>query len=94
MGKKEQTRPELSESQLIDFLYIDKSRVDSLISQIRSGTLRSVTKTIGTSEGSSVSVNGGVPAVVSGLFSWGQFVPGEPVTDCYQLTTICRQLKA
>ena len=68
MGKKEQTRPELSESQLIDFLYIDKSRVDSLISQIRSGTLRSVTKTIGTSEGSSVSVNGGVPAVVSGGF--------------------------
>lgn len=69
MGKKEQTRPELSESQLIDFLYIDKSRVDSLISQIRSGTLRSVTKTIGTSEGSSVSVNGGVPAVVSGGFN-------------------------
>ena len=66
MGKEEQTRSEFSESQLIDFLYIDKSRVDSLISQIRNGTLRSVTKTIGTSEGSSISVEGGVPSVVSG----------------------------
>lgn len=56
MGKENETRLELSESSsLIDFLYVDKERVDSLISQLRNGTLRSVTKTIGTSEGSSVS---------------------------------------
>ena len=66
MGKKEQARPKFPESQLIDFLYIDKSRVDSLISQIRNGTLRSVTKTTGTSEGSFVSVEGGIPSVLSG----------------------------
>ena len=72
MGKEEQTRSEFSESQLIDFLYIDKSRVDSLISQIRNGTLRSVTKTIGTSEGSFVSVAGGIPTVVSGKHDQSQ----------------------
>ena len=72
MGKEEQTRSEFSESQLIDFLYIDKSRVDSLISQIRNGTLRSVTKTIGTSEGSFVSVEGGIPTVVSGKHEQSQ----------------------
>lgn len=72
MGKEKQTRPEFSESQLIDFLYIDKSRVDSLISQIRNGTLRSVTKTLGTSEGSSVSVKGSIPSVVSGKHEHSQ----------------------
>ena len=68
MGKEEQTRSELSESKLIDFLYIDKSRVDSLISQIRNGTLRSVTKTTGTSEGSSVSAEGCIPPIASGNY--------------------------
>ena len=56
MGQKDETKPILSESQtLIDFLYIDNERVDSLISQLRQGTLRSVVKTMGTSEGSSAS---------------------------------------
>lgn len=56
MGQEDGTDVEFSEkSSLIDFLYVDKERIDSLISQIRNGTLRSVTKTIGTSEGSSMS---------------------------------------
>lgn len=65
MGKENETGFELPESStLIDFLYVDKERVDSLISQLRNGTLRSVTKTIGASEGSSVS--GKVTAAVAG----------------------------
>ncbi|WP_427112958.1 DUF6414 family protein [Megasphaera sueciensis] len=68
MGKEDKTGSELFEdSTLIDFLYVDKERVDSLISQIRNGTLRSVTKTTGTSEGSSISGNGSV-GVVSGKY--------------------------
>ncbi len=56
MGKENETQSGLSETtSLIDFLYVDESRVDSLISQLRNGTLRSVTKTVGTSEGSSIS---------------------------------------
>lgn len=59
MGKENETGFELSESSsLIDFLYVDKERADSFISQLRNGTLRSVTKTIGTSEGSSLSGTG------------------------------------
>ena len=38
---------------IIDFLYVDKERADSYISQLRQGTLRSVTKTLATDEGSS-----------------------------------------
>ena len=50
MGQKDETKPILSESQtLIDFLYIDNERIDSLISQLNHGTLRSVVKTMGTS---------------------------------------------
>lgn len=66
MGKEDKAQLELSESSsLIDFLYVDKERVDSLISQLRNGTLRSVTKTIGTSEGSFMSGKGNIE-VVSG----------------------------
>ncbi len=42
-------------SEVIDFLYVDKERCDSFISQIRNGTLRSVTKTVSASEGSLLS---------------------------------------
>ena len=68
MGNENQTQPEFFEgSALIDFLYVDNERVDSLISQLRNGTLRSVTKTIGTSEGSSVSAQGGI-GIASGKY--------------------------
>lgn len=51
MGQENINAAGLSEgSQIIDFLYIDKERADSFISQMRNGTLRSVTKNIGTSE--------------------------------------------
>lgn len=43
---------------LVDFLYIDKERLDSFISQITTGTLRSVTKIQNTSESSSHSASG------------------------------------
>ncbi len=69
MGKENQTQSEFFEnSSLIDFLYVDNERVDSLISQLRNGTLRSVTKTIGTSEGSSISGKGNIE-IVSGQMS-------------------------
>jgi hypothetical protein len=59
MGKENETQSGFSETtSLIDFLYIDEARVDSLISQLRNGTLRSVTRTVGTSEGSSLSGKG------------------------------------
>lgn len=55
--------------QLVDFLYLDIPRLDSYISQIQNGTLRSVSKTIGTNQGSSVlgtvGVNIGVNANVN-----------------------------
>lgn len=38
-------------SNLVDFLYIDIERIDSLISQLQQGTLRSISKTIGTTQG-------------------------------------------
>lgn len=64
MGKENETQSGFSETtSLIDFLYIDEARVDSLISQLRNGTLRSVTKTVGTSEGSSVSGKGDLRVV-------------------------------
>lgn len=72
MGEKKQTRSEFSKSTLIDFLYIDKGRVDSLISQLRSGTLRSVTKTIGTSGVSSFSANGGLPQIAGATYGKAQ----------------------
>lgn len=61
MGKEKASDTQvLSEQSLIDFLYVDKERADSFISQIRNGTLRSATKTTGTSEGSSISAKGSV----------------------------------
>ena len=46
MGEENKARSELFESKtLIDFLYIDNERIDSLISQLNHGTLRSVVKT-------------------------------------------------
>lgn len=61
MGQENINAAGLSEgSQIIDFLYIDKERADSFISQMRSGTLRSVTKNIGTSEDFSAAAKGSV----------------------------------
>ena len=49
MGEENKAQSELFESKtLIDFLYIDNERIDSLISQLNHGTLRSVVKTMGT----------------------------------------------
>ena len=36
----------ITEKSLIDFLYVDETRVDSLISQLRDGTPRSVVKMV------------------------------------------------
>nr|DAL33520.1 MAG TPA_asm: hypothetical protein [Caudoviricetes sp.] len=64
MGKENETQSGFSETTpLIDFLYVDEPRVDSLISQLRSGTLRSVTKTVGTSEGSFISGKGDIKII-------------------------------
>lgn len=69
MGKENETQSGFSETtSLIDFLYVDEARVDSLISQLRNGTLRSVTKTVGTSEGSSVSGKAGMPPLLGGQY--------------------------
>lgn len=67
MGQKDTATVEVPEkASLIDFLYTDKERADSLISQIRNGTLRSVVKTTGTSEGFSVSGKARIPTVLEG----------------------------
>lgn len=67
MGQEVSTAVEVSgKASLIDFLYTDKERADSLISQIRNGTLRSVVKTTGASEGFSVSGKAHIPAVLEG----------------------------
>lgn len=64
MGKENETQSGLSETTpLIDFLYVDEARVDSLISQLRNGTLRSVTKTVGTSEGSYIAGKGDLQVI-------------------------------
>ena len=50
MGEENKAQSELFDSKtLIDFLYIANDRIDSLISQLNHGTLRSVVKTMGTS---------------------------------------------
>lgn len=54
-GESVQVEPEL-----IDFLYIDDARVDSYISQIKNGTLRSVSTTNATLQGSSRSAGIGL----------------------------------
>lgn len=41
----------ITEKSLIDFLYVDETRVDSLISQLRDGTPRSVVKMVEDSTG-------------------------------------------
>lgn len=56
---------------LVDFLYIDRERLDSFISQITTGTLRSVTKVQNTSESSSRSGVGDVK-VLKGEISKAQ----------------------
>lgn len=67
MGAKNTATSEFfTHSTLIDFLYVDKHRVDSLISQIRNGTLRSVAKTMGASESSSFSAKGTVAVAAAG----------------------------
>lgn len=58
MGKNNTSKSQSSESiqikpELVDFLYIDTERVDSYISQIKNGTLRSISKTNSTLQGSS-----------------------------------------
>lgn len=59
MGQENKTGISISEpAKVIDFLYVDKERCDSFISQLRNGTLRSVTKTLGTNEGSSYFAKG------------------------------------
>ncbi|MCI7329852.1 MAG: hypothetical protein SOZ01_03090 [Selenomonadaceae bacterium] len=59
MGTEEASETQTPDEQsLIDFLYVDKERADSFISQIRNGTLRSVTRTTGTTEDSTFSVKG------------------------------------
>ena len=84
MGEENKAQSELFESQtLIDFLYIDNERVDSLISQLRQGTLRSVTKTIGASEGSSAS--GGVNAPISGKIEHSN-LSNETASEKYTYT--------
>ncbi|MCH4095040.1 MAG: hypothetical protein LKE88_00100 [Acidaminococcus provencensis] len=45
----------ITEKSLIDFLYVDETRVDSLISQLRDGTPRSVVKMVEDSTGSTKS---------------------------------------
>lgn len=72
MGQKDKTKSSIPETtQILDFLYIDKERADSFISQLRNGTLRSVTKTTGTSESSSISMKGNA-AVVNGEYKHDQ----------------------
>lgn len=72
MGKDNLNEQQLSESiqtkpELVDFLYIDSERVDSFISQLKNGTLRSVSKTNATLQGSSDSAKFGFDAkIVSG----------------------------
>lgn len=77
MEQTETTQNDIPEKKtLIDFLYIDKEKIDSLISQLHEGTLRSVKRTNGTSQSSSDlqerytegSGSGGLPAIANGSF--------------------------
>jgi hypothetical protein len=69
MGKERTTEPRLSETaSLIDFLYVDKERVDSLVSQLYHGALRSVTKTTSIAQKTQKSVKGEIP-VLKGRYS-------------------------
>lgn len=72
MGQEIRTKASISEStKIIDFLYVDKERCDSFISQLCNGTLRSVTRTSGTDEGSSYSAKGSA-ALASGEYKHEQ----------------------
>ena len=69
MGEKDEAQSPVSETQtVVDFLYVDKERADSFISQIRSGTLRSVTKTKGVSEATSYDARAGAPGFFGGTY--------------------------
>lgn len=70
MGNQESTEINISEEKgLIDFLYIDKGKVDSFLSQIQKGALRSVKKTNDITRGSSFSGEGGIPTVAKGVIN-------------------------
>mgnify|MGYP000003106627 CR=1 FL=1 len=60
LDQQQPSEPIQIKPELVDFLYIDSERVDSFISQIKNGTLRSVSKTNATLQGSSS--NAGVEA--------------------------------
>lgn len=65
MGTESKAESGFSEAEaLVDFLYIDKERIDSFISQTRHGTLRTVVKKTGASQGSSLAA--GVGAIAKG----------------------------
>lgn len=67
MGNQETTGLDFSEkTSLIDFLYIDKEKVDSFISQLQNGALRSVKTTNDITQGFSVSGEGSIPALAKG----------------------------
>lgn len=51
---------------LIDILYKDTYRVDSFIAQITSGVLRSMKHQHGTTQGSTTSIEGGIPTFAKG----------------------------
>lgn len=70
MGNQASTEFNLSEkTTLIDFLYIDKEKVDSFLSQIQKGALRSVKKTNDITQGSSLSGEVSVPTLAKGTMS-------------------------
>lgn len=69
MGQKDTGQTKLLEEKaLVDFLYVDKERADSFISQIRNGTLRSVTKTNISSKTTSKTGKGNI-GVASGQYT-------------------------
>ena len=69
MGQKDDSQTKLLEEKtLVDFLYVDKERADSFISQIRNGTLISVTKTNISSEITS-KMGKGTIGVASGQYT-------------------------
>ena len=69
-NQQQSSEPIQTKAELVDFLYIDSQRVDSFISQLKNRTLRSVSKTNATLQGSSNSSEITVDAkVLKGSFS-------------------------
>ena len=67
MGNEKTGEPIISEKEkLIDFLYIDQEKIDSFLSQIQKGALRSVKKTNGVTQGSSISGEASIPQLAKG----------------------------